>query len=256
VWCPPLAPPPGRFKQGATIVPRNLYFVSGSDLAGALEPDRSYWVETDEEQAKTAKKAYRNIRLRGNVEGEFIYSVPLSKHVLPFLMLDAPDVVLPINHQGSILSAKELKAAGWRGMGAWMAKADAAFKEGQKTKKRLTALQRIDYQHGLTSQSFNSGYLVLYNAAGKNISACVVNVVRAGRRFKVDHKLYWCHCTSESEAYYLGAILNSRAVNEAIKPFQSRGLLGERDVHKKVLELPIPSFNETIDDHRKLAAPR
>jgi hypothetical protein len=51
----------------------------------------------------------------------------------------------------------------------------------------------------------------------------------------------------------LAALLNSRYVNDAIKPFQSTGLLGERDVHKKVLELPIPTFDHASQDHCRLA---
>ena len=39
----------------------------------------------------------------------------------------------------------------------------------------------------------------------------------------------------------------------AIKPFQSTGLLGERDVTKKLLELPIPTFDHESEAHRKLA---
>lgn len=49
------------------------------------------------------------------------------------------------------------------------------------------------------------------------------------------------------------AILNSEAVNEAIKPFQSVGLMGERDIEKKVLELPIPRYDSKNGDHRALA---
>ena len=56
------------------------------------------------------------------------------------------------------------------------------------------------------------------------------------------------------EADYLVSFLNSEAVNEAIKPFQSRGLLGERHVHKKVLGLPIPLFDPRKADHTALAA--
>lgn len=39
-----------------------------------------------------------------------------------------------------------------------------------------------------------------------------------------------------------------------MKPFQSVGLQGERDIHKKVLELPIPSFSKKDPVHVKLAA--
>lgn len=49
------------------------------------------------------------------------------------------------------------------------------------------------------------------------------------------------------------AILNSETVNQAIMPFQSAGLLGERDIHKKLLELPIPTFNHENKAHTNIA---
>lgn len=71
--------------------------------------------------------------------------------------------------------------------------------------------------------------------------------------FVVDTTLYWAAFMDKSEANYVTAILNSRIVNEAIKPFQSTGLLGERHVHKKLLDLPIPLFDPKNPKHRKLS---
>lgn len=51
----------------------------------------------------------------------------------------------------------------------------------------------------------------------------------------------------------MAAVLNANVVNEAIKPFQSQGLMGERDIEKKVLELPIPEFNGTNEIHQAIA---
>jgi hypothetical protein len=58
--------------------------------------------------------------------------------------------------------------------------------------------------------------------------------------------------TSEDETHYLSAVLNSETVNEVIKPFQSKGLLGERHVHKKVLDVPFPGFNKEDTKHKEL----
>jgi hypothetical protein len=49
------------------------------------------------------------------------------------------------------------------------------------------------------------------------------------------------------------AILNAKVVNDAIKPFQSHGLVGERDIHKKALDLPIPLFNPAEVSHKEIA---
>ncbi|MCG3134382.1 MAG: hypothetical protein HMLKMBBP_01688 [Planctomycetes bacterium] len=52
---------------------------------------------------------------------------------------------------------------------------------------------------------------------------------------------------------YRAAALNTGVVNATIKPFQSMGLLGQRDVHKKPLDLPIQIFDQSLPLHRRLA---
>jgi hypothetical protein len=51
----------------------------------------------------------------------------------------------------------------------------------------------------------------------------------------------------------LAAVLNAPVIDQLIKPMQSRGLWGPRDIHKKVLELPIPKFNPENASHCRLA---
>jgi hypothetical protein len=94
---------------------------------------------------------------------------------------------------------------------------------------------------------------VIYNAAGTNLSAAVVDCTALAEPFVVEHKLYWMAARNLEEADYVAAILNSTAANEAIKPFQSMGLMGERDIEKKVLDLPIPRFDGQDPQHRELA---
>ena len=94
----------------------------------------------------------------------------------------------------------------------------------------------------------------MYNHSGTNVSAARVDRSKFQSRFIVDVKLYAGECRSEQEALYLTAILNSETVNLAIKPFQSVGLQGERDIHKKLLELPIPGYVGTNALHAKLVA--
>jgi hypothetical protein len=47
--------------------------------------------------------------------------------------------------------------------------------------------------------------------------------------------------------------LNSRIVNDIIKPFQSRGLWGERDIYKLPFEIPIPLYDGSNIIHREIA---
>ena len=111
----------------------------------------------------------------------------------------------------------------------------------------------MDYQGKLSLQNLSEQHLVVYNASGTNISAACIDRNQLSFSFVVDHKLYWCACFNQEEADYLVAILNSGTVNERIKPFQSMGLMGERDVHKKPLELPFPVYNPSNGNHQKLS---
>lgn len=245
------------FHQGATILPRSFYFVRVRDMNGTIDPDRLYNVETDPDQAEDAKPPYDTVKMKGGVEGRFIFSTALSRHLLSFALLNPPTILLPCEVNDSsltVLTANELRGKGCREFAKWMDEAERLWNAARKQKaERQTLYQRLDYHAGLTCQTLSAPYLVVYNAAGTNISAAVVNRHSLPLPFVVEHKLYWAAFDSKEEAHYLAAVLNSNVTNEEIKPFQSLGLLGERDIEKKVLELPIPLFDEKKTAHRTLA---
>ena len=181
----------------------------------------------------------------------------ISKHLLPFTILPPATVVLPIEiDSGSpkLRNAKKLNEEGYREFATWMARAERIRKQkrGPKAEKQ-TVYERLDYQKELSGQDLEARHLVLYNAAGTNLAAAYVDRDTLILPLIVEHKLYWAACESQKEAHYLTAILNSEAANIAIKPFQSVGLMGERDIEKKVLDLPLPSYSTQIDEHRAIA---
>jgi len=73
------------------------------------------------------------------------------------------------------------------------------------------------------------------------------------RGFIADHVTYYLETGEKQEAYYLVAVLNAPLIDRLIKPMQARGQWGARDIHKKVLELPIPQFDLSEAEHLKLA---
>ncbi len=246
-----------RFRQGATIVPRNFYFVRVHSMGDSIDPEAVYLAETDPEQAKLAKRPYQDVRLRGQVEGRFIYLTALSKNVLPFFMTDPVPVVLPLEEvQGKleVKTAGQLDSAGFRHMAKWMRMAQEKWEEkrGEKADKQ-SCLEWLDYQGKLTRQDLTQRFLVVYNHSGKNLAAARIDRRELSTSFIVDVKLYWVACNSRAEAHYLTAVLNANEINEAIKPFQSMGLMGQRDIHKKVLDLPIPTYDPNKSGHRSLA---
>ena len=246
-----------RFHQGATILPRSFYFVRVRDMNRTLDPDRLYNVETDPDQAEDAKPPYDTVKMRGRVEGRFIFSTALSRHLLPFALVYPAPILLPCEVKGSsltVLTGDELRRRGFREFAKWMHEAESVWNTARKQKaESQTLYERLDYHAGLTCQMLSAHYLVLYNAAGTNISAAVLDRHSLPMPFVVDHKLYWAAFDTAEEANYLAAILNSNVPNDEIKPFQSLGLMGERDIHKKVLELPIPIFDRKKPNHRSLA---
>jgi len=246
-----------RFRQGAAILPRNFYFVRVPDLDRPPDPEKVYWAETDPEQAADSKPPYKDIFLKGQIEGRYFFHTAISKHLLPFFVRPPSVIALPVKvvaGKPSIIIAKEMAKDGDRKFAEWMEKVEAAWNDKRGAKaERETVYGWLDYQSKLTNQNLHNPHLVLYNAAGTNIAAAHFDRSETPLPFVVDHMLYWASCSTEEEAYYLTAILNSSTANEAIKPFQSLGLLGERHVHKKVLDLPFPGFDPAISLHENIS---
>lgn len=216
------------FRQGATIVPRSFFFtVEGLD--GTPEVERLYHVMTDEESAADSKKPWQGIRLKGNVEGRFLFCTALSRQVLPFCLLSPSPVVLPIEQANGKLytmTPESMKRKGYREAAKWMESAESIWKARRGAKTSHTLTEWLDYSGKLTAQSPRSAHLVLYNAAGTNVSATYCDRRILDLPFVVEHKLYWAALETPEEAHYLTSVLNSATVNLVIKPFQSTGLLG------------------------------
>ena len=70
--------------------------------------------------------------------------------------------------------------------------------------------------------------------------------------FVVESKAYYYATNDFDEALYLVAYLNAKVINSAVKPFQSKGQFGERDIHKKILEFRLPKFTPHDELHQKL----
>ena len=113
----------------------------------------------------------------------------------------------------------------------------------------------------------NKKFKVLYPTSATYLISCVVDVKDSeiltmksdNFEFKlqgiiIDTKCYHYETDNKDEAYYLCAILNSNIIDNIIKPMQSQGKWGPRDIHKKVLEIPIPKFNKLNSLHLKLSS--
>ena len=258
-----------RFKQGATIVPRAFYFVKAEgearDFAGRVVNVRTHPLARQE-----AKKPWDDITLEGRVHGEFLFRTALARNIVPYVLINPPLVALPlhtIDQKGAndktvadvkrwaLLTPEQLTAMGKLESAQWFAKGERLWNERRSDSAKkgdMSAGERLNFQRGLIDQPVAARWAVLYNASGKNASACVADVTALGQRFMAESTTYVCFTETDDEAHHVCCYLNSGFANEAIKQFQARGLFGERHVHKKILELPWPAFSVNNPWHRKL----
>jgi SAM-dependent methyltransferase len=250
------------FRQGATIVPRAFYFVELTQETPPDFVDRIVNIKTSDAIKTDAKVPWKGLEFIGRIESKFLFRTALSKSILPFSLFKPDLVALPItidindNNDKEIYlhTADELMSEGYLNASRWFKNAENTW-ELLKTEKSkdMTANNRLDFQRGLTGQNLNVPFLVLYNSSAINANAAIVDRRDIDLNFIVESKGYVLATENLSEAFYLVSILNSAIPNFMMKDFQSRGLWGTRDVHKKILDVYFPKFNEEDEQHIRLA---
>jgi hypothetical protein len=217
-------------------------------------------VKTDARAIEAAKEPYRDVRLQGNVESEFLYTTFLSTDLVPFGHLPFRAVVLPIlpKPEGYVmLTASEARQQGYLGLSDWLSKCEKTWEEkrGEKA-ERISIYGWLDYRRKLTQQ-WRKKYTILYPASATYLCAAVVeNVARRDQQDKFidESMLYYYDTEVAEEAYFLAAILNSSYMDKELKPLQAMGDFGPRHIHKKMWSFPIPSYEAINPAHMKLAS--
>lgn len=233
------------FKQGATINPRRLWFVRIEEDALGVSKNKipvvSDILDTDKHKIPP---------LYGNIPEEFLYKTIESRNIFLYGFCGFSNVILPLKVERTGFKLVTDKDKGIpKNLKDWLLKAKEVWKHINK-RKNFTIYHRLDYRQGLSQQSPYAQYISLYTTSGKNIASLVV---KNDGKFIANAKTYYAYFDKEDEAYYITTILNSNLLNQIIKPFQSFGLLGERDIHTLPLEFPIPNYDESSSWHRYIA---
>lgn len=251
-----------HFKQGATIVPRAFYFVDLNQFVPDDYEGRIINLKTSKSIKTHAKPPWNKLDFTGQVESEFIFRTALSKSILPFALHEPDMITLPIiiekNEEGKkkikIYSADELLYKGWLKTARWFRNTENVWDIHRTEKNRKISLYNyLNWRNKITEQNLNAKYLVLYNASAKDANSTVVFRENFDVEFIVESKTYVYYTNNIKEAYYLIAVFNSKAPNLLMKDFQTRGLFGPRDIHKKILDIYFPRFNEKKKTHLKIA---
>jgi hypothetical protein len=254
------------FKEGATLVPRNFWFVEfKTDPKLGIDPKQPL-VTTDPRAEAEAKVPYKGTRLEGPIESEFLFATLLSTDLLPFGHFDFRPVVLPLaedSHGYELLSVEKARDRGFLRIAAWLERAQEQWVIGRKEKaSKIDVLSWLNYRNKLTDQDPKAKFVVIYPKSATFLCAAVVRskglVQKVGtqsislQRFLADYVTFFWETDDRLEAHYVTSVLNSKTIDDLIKPMQARGLWGPRDITKKVWELPIPRYQADKPEHTRL----
>ncbi|WP_165984055.1 N-6 DNA methylase [Streptomyces sp. YIM 98790] len=235
-----------RFWQGASIVPRMLFFIEERPagplgLGGGRVAVRSM-------RSSTEKPPWRDLpALQGVVEKEFIRPALLGENVLPHRLLSPRKVVLPIEGKDTLMDGDHPHLDRYPDLASWWRAAEEKWTK-HRSSKRLTLAEQLDFRRKLSGQLPGAPLRVVYGKSGMHVSAALVDDPNA----IIDHVLYWGTVATREEGMYLCAILNAPALTELVRPLMSYGK-DERHIDKAVWQLPIPEFNPLDATHARLA---
>ncbi|HNQ23144.1 MAG TPA: N-6 DNA methylase [Phycisphaerae bacterium] len=262
-----------QVTQGASIVPRCLWFVCPPATARLVDKRRPY-LQTDSTIERQAKPAWKGKHVEGPVEADFLYATLLSDHMVPFGWRRLSVVVLPLGENADgerrLLDSDAAVRLGKLGLADWLRAAAGLWaKHGKHSQRIRSVSDRLDFGRCLTRQRPSGVLKLLYNTSGTHLCACLVDARSEYPKtisglpvggFVAQHTTYWYESVKPNEAHFLCAVLNAATVDRVIKPLQAKGAFGaqhgggERHICRLPFEvLPIPEFSGSDGRHRELA---
>ena len=240
-------------RQGATIRPRRLFFVTETQSAAIVHAaptttvhprlgvhDRKPWSQLD----LTAISAQ-------TIEKCHVHSVLLNECLVPYGILEPLKAVLPFVEGASAIVRDSAGSGGIhlpslerRMRGRWQT-ISQLWETNKAPANQLNLRANLDYLNKLSTQlQWQSNDSVrpirLVHSQGGQPTAAMCN----DDAQLIDEGLYWVTCQSITEASYLLAIINSAALADAVNPLTTANWSGRtRNLHKHLWKLPIPEFD-------------
>ena len=243
------------FRQGAILYPQTLLVVQIPPSATPASGDIT--VATHEGAAASAR-LLPTLRWTRVVEAAVIHQTYAAEHLLPFAVKpEAWHIVLPVKARPSDAGFRahnpdDLRAAGLIHVADWLEMAEQEWETVRKPSEQKPLWQRIDHLRQLSGQAGMKRYVTVYTASGSRTVAAVLDTRKCTFPYVARDKTYWMSTDDENEAHYLSAFLNSGYVAGRIQAFMTRGLMGPRDTHKRVLDVPWPSYDPADPLHGEL----
>lgn len=235
-----------EFRQGASLVPRNLLFVD--EVQKESDKDLVTIIPSTSIQSKKYSTWEFQAFTKAKVERQYIFLVAKSTGLLPFHYGWTYSAFLPLERspQGDyqVLPPHAPNAH------LHFHHLTTLYRKHLKPGAKITSLvDRINYGHALTHQSQWQTPKVVYNAIGSIVKAALITQPTV-----VDTSLYFLIPRSTREAYFLLGYLNSGLVTVHVKQVGSTGAGGSlRNIHKHPLNFALPHFLEMDPLHQQIA---
>jgi hypothetical protein len=228
-----------KFRQGASLVPRNLLFIELIEKLDSLIRFKPAETIQNKKYRTWEFDAYNE----AEVEENYIYKVAKSTGIMPFYYELSDWAFLPLNKDTNELTVLTPKAK------IHLHKLEQIYSENMKEGAEIKSLlKRLDYGHALTDSRQLNPFKIIYGGIGSIVKAAILREITI-----IDTSLYYYLPESEEEAYFLLGILNSNYVTRYVKRVGSTGANGSlRNIHKHPLDLPFPKFNVQNQCHNEL----
>ena len=256
------SPYAARSRQGATIVPRCLFFVEETLNPALIQAGQT--VTVNPRRGGQDKAPWKDLDLTAltgqTIERGHLYDVHLGETVAPYVTLEPLKAILPMK-QGTHAIPADADAPGGislgglerRMRGRWRT-ISQLWEANKAPANKLDLLGQLDYMRKLSTQLVwqsdpgDRPVRVAYAGSGRPTAA----VVKSDSEL-VDYTLFWIACRNTQEANYLLGIINSNTLFETMEPLMPKGQFGARHVQKHLWKLPIPQFDPGRELHQSLA---
>ena len=246
------SPYAGYSRQGASIVPRCLFFVEETTNPTIVQAGQT--VTVNPRRGSQDKEPWRSLDLfaisEQTVEAPHVFDVHLGETIVPYATLDPLRAALPLRRGEFRIPSADDGVGGIRLGGLSQRMRDrwrivsSVWNENRAAANRMNLLGQLDYYGKLSSQlewrqaPRDRPVRVAYNQSGAPTAALI-----RGNESLVDYTLFWITCSDIQEANYLLAVINSQALYEAVASLMPKGQFGARHLEKHLWKLPIPEFD-------------
>ena len=256
------SPYAGLSRQGASIVPRCLFFVE--ETANPTIVQAGQTVTVNPGRGSQDKDPWKTLDLTAiseqTVDNSHVFDVHLGETIAPYVTLEPLQAAVPLRRGESRVPTADIGVGGIR-LGAFSQRMrdrwrtlNSLWEENRTAANKMNLLGQLDYYGKLSSQlewrraPGDRSVRVVYTKSGEPTAA----LLRENDAL-VDHLLYWIACENIGEANYLLAIINSNTLYREVASLMPKGQFGARDLHKHLWKLPIPAFDAGDSLHDRVS---